>query len=132
MQVTPLYAALLSLLFLVLSFRTIGMRRQLQIGLGHKGDKQMIRRMRVHANFAEYVPLTLLLILMMELRGLPDWSLHAAALSLLVGRIVHAYGVSQDKEDLRFRQVGMVLTFLAILGSALALLASYAMGGPQA
>ena len=54
MHILPFYAALLGLLFFYLSIRTIGLRRKLKIGVGAKDNEEMLRAMRVHANFAEY------------------------------------------------------------------------------
>ncbi len=62
MTILPVYAALLALLFVLLSIRTIRTRHSRKVALGHGDDPAMLRAMRVHANFAEYVPLALLLI----------------------------------------------------------------------
>ena len=56
MQIVPLYAALLSFIFVFLSIKTISTRRSLKIGIGHANNEKMLRIMRVHSNFAEYVP----------------------------------------------------------------------------
>ena len=56
MKITALHAGLLALLVLVLSFRTILYRRAHKVEIGDGGDKELLRRSRVHANFAEYVP----------------------------------------------------------------------------
>jgi len=69
MNITLLYAALLGLLFVVLSVRTLLLRRRLSIAIGDAGSESMLRAMRVHANFAEYVPLSLLLIYLVEVTG---------------------------------------------------------------
>ena len=66
MTILPVYASLLALLFVYLSIRTIRARRGLRIGLGHAENPAMLRAMRVHANFAEYVPIALLLISFVE------------------------------------------------------------------
>jgi hypothetical protein len=90
-----MYAALLGFLFFYLSIRTIGLRRRLQIGIGSNENDEMLRGMRVHSNFAEYVPITLLLIYFVEIQGGHQLLIHALGVLLLVGRSVHAYGVSQ-------------------------------------
>jgi len=125
MTVIPAYAALLALLFIALSIRTIRARRAHKVAIGTGGHAALERAIRVHANFAEYVPLALLLLTMAELRGVPALVLHALALALLVGRCAHAWGVSQTPEDFRFRVTGMLSTFAVIGLTALALLASY-------
>lgn len=109
------YAALLALLFLALSVRVIGRRRSGKVAIGTGGDRGLERAARVHANFAEYVPFALLLMLLGEGAGLPRWLLHGAGVALLSGRLLHAWGVSQEKEDFRLRTAGMAATF-AVLG----------------
>ena len=126
MLVTPFYAALFGIMLFVLSIQTIRMRRKLQIAIGAGEDAAMERAMRVHANFCEYVPIALLLIFMMEtMIGTNYWT-HVMGIGLLVGRLLHAYGVSRPREDLRFRVTGMALTFTVILSSASRILISYA------
>lgn len=124
-SITPLYAALLGLLFVALSVRTLLLRRRLRIAVGDGGNKQMLRAMRVHANFAEYTPISLLLIFMLKLAGAPRAWPHALCICLVVGRIVHAYGVSSVTEDYRYRVVGMAMTLASLLGAVGALLVRY-------
>ncbi|WP_259781966.1 MAPEG family protein [Aestuariispira ectoiniformans] len=118
--VTPIYAALAALLLLLLSVRVVTMRHKLRAALGDKGDTMLERRIRVHGNFVEYAPITLLLLLLVELQGGPVWLLHAIGVSLLAGRCIHAYGVSQAQENFKIRTTGMTLTFLALLAGAAA------------
>lgn len=125
MYVTPFYAALLGLVFFLLSVRTIKLRRQLKIAIGAGGNPTLHRAMRVHGNFAEYAPLSLLLLFMFELQGAHYLFVHLFGLCLLLGRLVHARGVSQDREDYRYRVAGMLMTFAALVGSALGGLALY-------
>ena len=122
MTVTPIYATILGLLFIALSVRTIRMRRKHRVAVGDGNNSELRRAMRVHANFAEYVPLALLLIFFVELDGTPKWWVHALASALLCGRMVHAWGVSQPHENFRYRVSGMVLTFSVILAAGLTIL----------
>jgi uncharacterized membrane protein YecN with MAPEG domain len=48
--------------------------------------------------------------------------LHGLGLLLLVGRLSHAYGVSQERENFRFRVSGMMATFATLTVAALYLL----------
>jgi uncharacterized protein len=114
MPITAIYAALLAMLFMVLSFRTIQQRRNAQVELGTGEDAEFLRRHRVHANFAEYVPLALVLLGLAESLKAPPALLHLAGFTLLSGRVVHAYGLSQTPHILRLRVIGMILTFGAI------------------
>ena len=52
MDIRPFYAALLGMLFFVLSVRTLRLRRKLQIAIGDAGNQQLLRAMRIHSNFA--------------------------------------------------------------------------------
>ncbi|HQR87104.1 MAG: glutathione metabolism protein [Burkholderiales bacterium 35-55-47] len=121
MNIVPFYAALLALLFIYLSAQTIKVRRRVRVAVGDGGNSEMLRAMRVHANFAEYVPLTLVLLGMLELQASPAWVLHALGVLLLVARCSHAYGVSQSDENFRFRVLGMMGTF-STMGVAAGLL----------
>ena len=128
MNVTPFYAALFALLFFALSVRTLRLRKRLRIAVGDAGDEHMLRAMRVHGNFAEYVPLTLLLIFMLEATGAaPAW-VHAFCIALLAGRLSHAFGVRRVDEQLKYRVFGMAATFTALVGSALLILWRHAAG----
>ena len=118
MHITPFYAALFALLFFALSVRTISMRRRHQITVGDGGNTEMLRAMRVHSNFAEYVPLTLLLIFMLEWDGASRGLVHLLCIVLLCGRLLHAWGVSHATENFRFRTFGMLATFIVLVGSA--------------
>jgi uncharacterized membrane protein YecN with MAPEG domain len=97
----------------------------LGIGLGDAGNEQMLRAMRVHSNFAEYVPLSLILLYLVEGQGAYPVFLHGLGLCLLIGRLSHAFGVSQKKENYRFRVTGMALTFTTLLASSAYLLFTY-------
>ena len=103
-MITPIYASLLAGLFVFLSVRTLLFRRKLRIGIGTNDNEQMLRAMRVHSNFAEYAPLALLLILMIELIGGSNLIIHFTSIALLAGRALHAYGVSQTNENYSYRR----------------------------
>jgi len=121
-DITSHYAALLALLLVVLSMRVSLARRAAGIVLGLGDDRLLLRASRAQANFIEYAPMTLILILLLEMRGGPGWLLHALGSMLLAGRIAHGLGISREPEQLRLRQLGMALTFGAMLIGAAALL----------
>ncbi len=113
--VTMLYAGLSAGVLFALSVRVIRLRRRLKVSVGDAGDEDMARCIRAQANFAEYVPIALLLILLLELAGTPAALLHLLGAVLLVGRLVHAWSLTARSG--RARVVGMVMTF-AVLVSA--------------
>lgn len=123
MIIISIAAALLACLFVYLSFHVINLRKSRRVAIGAGGDAALERAMRVHANFAEYVPFALVLLILCALRGLPDSLLAILCAVLVLGRVAHAYGVAQVEEDFRFRTAGMIATFGVLGVSALALVA---------
>jgi uncharacterized protein len=119
--VVPLYASVLAVMCIALAVRVIGARRTHRVAIGHGGHAPLERAMRVHANFCEYAPLALVVLLLAELQGWPVVVMHLLCGAFLLGRLLHAVGVSRTDEDLRLRQSGMALTF-TVLGCAAALL----------
>jgi len=122
MEITACYAAVMAIFFVLLSVRVIKLRNTLKVGFGDGGDKRLKRAVRVHANYAEYTPLALLLIAFAEQASGSSWWIHALAVALLVGRLSHAYGVSQMKENFTFRVFGMGTTFAVLLAAAVTIL----------
>lgn len=129
MHIVLLYAGLLTLLFVALSVRTLLMRRRLRIAVGHGRNEAMLRAMRVHANFAEYVPLGLVLIYFVESTGASAALVHGLGGCLVAGRLAHAFGVSQTSENYAFRVFGMAMTLIPLVVAALRLLCVFATRG---
>lgn len=124
-MITPIYAALLGLILLVLSVRTIRLRRRFQVAVGAGGEPLLERAMRVHANFCEYVPIAVVLLFFFERLVGAGWWVHVLGVFLVTGRILHAYGVRRVDEDLRLRITGMSLTFVVLLATSAGILGSY-------
>ena len=114
--------AIIALIFVSLSVRALRLRHRFKVGIGDGEQPLLTRAVRAHANFAEYVPIALLLIYFVEVAGSAAIWIHALCAPLLLGRLVHAYGISQVKEDFRFRVVGMALTLTVIIVASLALI----------
>jgi uncharacterized protein len=57
-----------------------------------------------------------------EAGGAPYVLVHVLCICLLLGRIAHAYGVSEIAEDYGFRVLGMAVTLAALADSAASLL----------
>lgn len=119
MAVISFYAGVLALLFVYLSARVISARGDARVALGDGGNSLLQRRIRAHANFAEYVPLTIVLMALAAVQNAPVWALHLIGILLLAGRCIHAFGVSREPEKLQLRVTGMVLTFSALAIAAL-------------
>ncbi len=115
MIVVPLYAGLLALWFVLLSVRVIGWRQRSWTSLGDGGDASALRVIRGHANFAEYVPLALVLLGFLELSHYSSLLLHALGLTLLIGRLLHGYSLSFTPVFVPGRVIGMMLTCAVLL-----------------
>ena len=117
-SITPLYAALLGLVMLVLSARVIAGVRAKGVGLGDGGDANNLVLIRSHGNFIEYVPMALILIGFAEAGGAADGWIHGLGGALLLGRILHPIGMSPSPDPNPFRFVGTVATLLVLLVSS--------------
>jgi len=122
MVIVPIYAALLVFLFVFLSVRTLRLRRKFKIPAGDAGNIVLAKAIRAHGNFTEYVPISLLMLYFVESTGTRVWVVHALCLLLLAGRAVHAYGLSQEKENFNLRVAGMASTFTTLLLASACLL----------
>lgn len=115
-EITAFYASLLALLFIVLTFRVIHLRLTNKVGLGDGEVSALSKAVRIHGNFAEFIPLALLLMLLLELNGGSAMWLHVTGAVLFIGRVMHAIGITKSKGTTIYRQVGLLSTCLVLLG----------------
>ncbi len=116
--ITLLTTGILGLLFFVHSLRTIQGRSLTKTNLGDGGNELMTRRIRIHGNFAEYIPLLLLILFLLETSGGLMLFLIGFAVCIVSGRVLHFYGLYSKETPLWARVVGMQLTLWPlILGS---------------
>jgi len=120
--IVPVYASILALIFVFLCVRVIMMRASAKVAIGHGGNPSLERRMRVQANFAEYVPLALFLLTFLEMQSHSRYLIHILCIALVFARIFHAYTVSQEPENLKLRGVGVMITFGVMVIAAIILL----------
>lgn len=118
--VTAVYGSLIALLMLIAAFSVVKLRRTRKVGLGDGGDEQIAQAMRVHANIAEYAPISLLLLLFLELNQASNLWLHVFGSVLVIARALHIWGFSRHKNYSHGRFVGTLLTWLNIVAMALA------------
>lgn len=112
---TPIYAAVLAVLFILMSLRVILQRLRDNAAWGDGTEGSRLRHLvRAHGNFAEYVPMGLLLMFLGEYQSTPPWVVHLTGSSLLAGRLVHGFALTERPATLPWRVAGMVLTFNAL------------------
>ncbi len=122
MHITGIYVALATLLVLLLAGRVSMRRGAAKVGVGNGGDANLILRIRAHANAVENLPLALLLLAMLELNQTQPFWLHLFGVVLILGRILHAVGLSRSSKESAGRFLGTVLTWGVMLVMALLLL----------
>ena len=122
LTITPVYAAILGLIFVYLSVRVVKQRRSAKVSIGDGDNPALRKAIAVHNNFSQYVPLTLLLITFVELSHAQAIITHGLCACLLVARVAHAYGLVQPVQIMRLRQIGVLLTFGVIVFAAFYLL----------
>lgn len=119
-KITLSFACLHVLLMLGLAVPIARHRHAHKIGLGDGGDKLLARKIRVHGNFIEHVPLALLVLALLELCGLAATAVWGFGGLLLLARLLHAAGLSRSGGYSTGRFWGTALTWLALLLMALA------------
>ena len=110
-----LYAGLLGLLLLALSVQVVRARWRYRVRLGDGTEEGMQQAIRVQANFTEYVPFAVLLLVLAEIAGLPTIAVHGAGLLLVASRVLHAVGLSRSPGRTFGRFYGTAGTWLVIL-----------------
>lgn len=116
-QAAALWSGLLILLLVTLSVRVVMGRQKHRVVLGDGGNADLILRGRVFGNAAEYIPAGIAALAVLTLLGLPAYCLHAVGAGLFLGRILHAWGLS-DRKPTPGRLLGMILTYLALIVAA--------------
>ena len=114
---TSIYAGLCGLLMAWLAIQTIKVRRANKVTLGDGGVFELKSAIRAHGNFAEYMPITIILLFLLEHNGAPALIIHVIGLAFLYGRWTHAQGLLKD--DLRKRATGMGFTLNILIGLAI-------------
>ena len=122
--VVPIYAAIFAIMLIALSLRVAKTRGDVQIAIGDGGNIVLRRAIRVQGNFTEYVPMALILFTFVEMQGWPRWLVHGLCLVLLAARLLHAYGIAQEPEDIRLRATGMATTAVLLVAASVLLLYS--------
>jgi uncharacterized membrane protein YecN with MAPEG domain len=120
--ITALWAGLLGILMLGLAGQVVRKRASEKVIFGDGGNAVLLQHIRVHANFIEYVPMGVVLLLVLELNGTSVTTLHALGASLFIARVLHAIGLSGSTGTSPGRFVGTIVTWgMLTAASAIAL-----------
>jgi len=116
-MVSSIYAGMLALLIVWLSLNVIKLRRANKVKLGDGGVPLLQYAIRAHANATEYIPITLILLIILELNGANRVFVHFGGIAIAIGRVLHAKGLLSD--SLPHRVLGMQFTIFTIIVLAL-------------
>ena len=122
-QAASLWAGVLILILLGLSGLVVRRRRRHQISFGDAGNTEMTTAARAFGNASEYIPAGFAALILLALVGAPLMLIHAVGATLVVGRLIHALGLVFQKGPSLGRVLGMLLTWIALLVGAVALIA---------
>ncbi|EGQ9574345.1 MULTISPECIES: MAPEG family protein [Vibrio] len=112
-MITALYANILAILIIWLAVQVIKQRRLNQIAYADGGVEALQIARSAQSNATEYIPITLILMALLEFNSAyPTW-IHLIGVIFVIGRVIHAKGIL--KKDLKKRIRGMQVTFLVIL-----------------
>lgn len=127
-MITGLYAGLLGLIYLGLCALVVKMRLKHDAGLGDKKIEEVQRAIRVHGNFAEYVPLIVIMMAITESTLPYSWTpflLHGLGIAMIIARVAHAYGLAKPEGTAPGRMMGILMTFCILLILSIALITQF-------
>jgi uncharacterized protein len=126
LRITSIFGGILGIFCATLTLNVVITRNTEKISIGVGDNKLLEKKVRAHGNFTEYVPLSLILFAIIEIqRYLSDIFLIALGVSLITGRLFHAYaflGNHTRPSHLKYRVTGMFLTLTTILLSSMVIL----------
>jgi uncharacterized membrane protein YecN with MAPEG domain len=123
--VTSGYAAVLALIFFALSVWVVAGRAGFKVNHGDGDNPTLNRRIRAHGNFAEYVPLILILVALLEARATSSYIIHALLLPLVIARALHPFGMvarEGSPQQVVCRGGGTMVTWVVLVVAAVLLL----------
>jgi len=121
-----IYAGLLGLIGIVLAVQVTMLRNKKKILHGDGGDMELMLAIRRFGNYAEYAPMGLVLLALTAFvdpfsTG-DEWFVDVVGLALVVGRILHPFGIKQGTGVPILRVIGQALTWLAIAACSIYLI----------
>jgi hypothetical protein len=113
LAVVAFYAAINALIMVVLGMLVVRARVKTRTEIGDSGDPAMIGPLRAHANNTETVPMAIVLMVLMLGLQASVGVIHVVGITLTLGRVLHAIGLSRSVGTSMPRLLGMILTWAA-------------------
>jgi uncharacterized protein len=108
--VSAITAGVLILGQMALVFAVAGLRRKVHQSLGDGGDPALTRAVRRHGNYAENAAIFVICLALLEMMGALRWFVVGLAAAFVLGRALHAIGLSQEKTANPWRVAGVLVT----------------------
>ncbi len=118
-EVTSLYAAIIACLMAVLSTNVGILRGKHAVALGDGANNEVALAIRRFGNLAEYAAMAILVLLLLELKGVSAGWLHAYGIALVAFRLLHPFVLFSDMSAPNWKRTGR---FIAAAGTAALLL----------
>lgn len=120
MEAAALYAGIFVIFFLLLKGRVGQVRSSEKVMFGDGANERLQRAQRVQGNAVEDVPVTLIGLIALGALSAPVMLIHGLGITLVLGRVLHAIGLSGSSGGSPGRMWGTLLTLIAMLvtGSA--------------
>ena len=115
MEITLLYASLLTIMAVLLALKTGMTRGKTNTMLGHGESSELLQSIRAHGNLIENAPFVIILMGLLEMQSVADWKLHILGSLFFLFRIMHAYGISISRESTPYRLAGTIGSWLIMV-----------------
>lgn len=112
-SVSAFTAGLLIILQMLLLLAAVRRRRRARQSLGDGGDEDLTRAVRRHGNLAENAAIFIVCAALYEMLGGPRPWVEGLCAAFLLGRVLHAVGLSMRNTVNLFRVSGVALTVAA-------------------
>lgn len=125
-HITSLFAGLMALMIVPLSFQISLRRAKLKTSFGDADDEMLRRRVRAHGNFVEYAPLALIVLGLVEWNAAPPTLVWVLGVAFLAARVMHAFGMLYSA-GFAVRAAAMMIQHAAFLCGGAWLLFAFSM-----
>jgi len=117
LTITMTFTGVLLLMQVGLSATTSSYRARLGIDYGDNGNQVMLKAIRAHGNFIEYVPIVLIALGSSEVAGAPPWLLITCGCALVLSRLSHAaHMLGFGGQPTRLFGAGLTTVVMTVLG----------------
>ena len=117
--ITLLTVSVLGLIYLGLCYNVV--RHRIKALKQENFDQEVLDRIvRVQCNFIEYTPIILILLMLLENAGAHHYLLLGASIGLIVGRCLHAWGLTSQAGTSFGRYYGTLVTWIVLLTTSVA------------